>query len=371
MKKNKILSLLIIIVIISLIFAYFNSNPLNNNANLKIGVIAPLSGDAAMYGKSLQDGINVAKILFSELNPNVSIQVLIEDSEAQPSKAVSAINKLISVDKVDWVIGDMFTTTTLAIAPIAQKNNILLLSPTGSSSEISNSGSNIFRIYPSEIEEAQFLINFNKINYNNSNIAIIWTNEAAMNNMSKTITEEFKEKVKYKETFDKSIVDFKTIISDIPNSCEIVYFVGYINDAANFIIQSCELNKRYKIIGISTLYDPKLIELVKCNTLDVFFTAPFFSITSEDSITKKFVSKYNNLYGKNPDVWAGYGFDAFNITMQAWEESRKSKINISEAMKTIINFNGVTGMTTINQNHTINKKFNIIKLTPKGFEIIN
>ena len=44
----------------------------------------------------------------------IDFEIIYEDSKAQPQQAVSAINKLVSADKVHIIIGDMFTSTTLA-----------------------------------------------------------------------------------------------------------------------------------------------------------------------------------------------------------------------------------------------------------------
>lgn len=109
----------------------------NNKAKEKgrkpvvIGAILPLTGGAAPYGVGLKKGVDLA---LDQVNKNGGINghrllIVVEDSQADPAKAVSAFNKLRSINAVPMVLGDMFSAGTLAIAPIAERNKIVILSP--------------------------------------------------------------------------------------------------------------------------------------------------------------------------------------------------------------------------------------------------
>lgn len=370
MKKNKIFWLIVILALISVLVAYFRFNQPAKKETIKIGVILPLTGDAANYGKSLQEGINTADALLKD-SVGFALNIIYEDSKAEPQRAVTSINKLLSVDKVECIIGDMFTSTTLAIAPIAEKNNILLLSPTGSANEISLNKKQVFRIYPSEVEEGNTLSNFYKEKFSTQKCAIIYANEDAMKNVVSTIIENFGDSiVVFESSFSKGITDFKNIILSIPKTVSNVFVIGYLNDAALLVKQSTELNKNYTFLGISTLYDNQFIDLTKNASNNVYFTAPYYSVKSENPNINQFVSKYNSIYKKEPDVWAGYGYDALNIVVKVLRESRSRNIEPYIIMETLKDYDGVTGLTTINQDHSINKKFNIVQVNNKNFEVI-
>lgn len=371
MKKNKIIWIITVIVIVSILIAYFNfKNTTLDKKQLKIGVILPLTGDAASYGKSLQEGIIIADSLASD-SIGYQLKIIYEDSKAEPLQAINSINKLISVDKVDCIIGDMFTSTTLAISPIAEKNDLLLISPTGSASEISKDKRCVFRIYPSEIEEGNTLSKFYIEKFNSQKSAIIFANEDAMKNVVNTIKTNLGDSiVLYESSFNKGIIDFKNIITSIPKNISNVFIIGYLNDAALFVKQSKELNRSFNFLGISTLYDKLFIDLTKNASEDIFLTAPFFSTKSENNKVKQFVSKYISMYKKEPDVWAGYGFDVLNIAAKVLMESKIKNIKPFEAMEKLRNYDGVTGMTSINPDHTIDKQFNIVQISNKYFQVI-
>ncbi|TKJ41163.1 hypothetical protein CEE37_05715 [candidate division LCP-89 bacterium B3_LCP] len=73
------------------------------------------------------------------------IELIYEDSQSDPAKAVSALNKLISTENVSVVIGDIASSSVLAMAPIAEKSKVVLLSPGASNPDISEAGDYIFR----------------------------------------------------------------------------------------------------------------------------------------------------------------------------------------------------------------------------------
>jgi branched-chain amino acid transport system substrate-binding protein len=114
---------------------------------IKIGAILPLTGEAAEYGEDAKLGIDLA---VEEINAagginGKMIQVVYEDSQATPSQGVAAIQKLITVDKVPVIIGAMASSVTLAIAPIAEENKVVLLSPASTAPQITEAGDYIFR----------------------------------------------------------------------------------------------------------------------------------------------------------------------------------------------------------------------------------
>jgi branched-chain amino acid transport system substrate-binding protein len=142
------------------------------------------------------------------------------------------------------------------------------------------------------------------------------------------------------------------------------------DDAALLIKQSKEMNKSFTFFGISTLYDKKFIEITKNAANGIYLTAPFFSVKSDNDNVNKFVSKYKFIYKKDPDVWAGYGYDALNIIVKVLSESKSKKIEPYKAMEMLKDYNGVTGLTTINADHSINKQFNIVQVKDNDFQII-
>ncbi|MBM4028797.1 MAG: hypothetical protein FJ280_25895, partial [Planctomycetes bacterium] len=107
-----------------------------------IGVVAPLTGDGATYGASMRRGFDLA------FQHEPSVRLIYEDSKFSPREGVSAINKLISADKVQVVLGEAASGVTLAMAPVAERNRVILFSSISTSDNLRTAGQYIFRNVP-------------------------------------------------------------------------------------------------------------------------------------------------------------------------------------------------------------------------------
>lgn len=184
MSKNAWIGVALVAVAVLVGIILFVVATHQGQANVvKIGAILPLTGDAAQYGKACQRGMDFAAEQLNARNDanGKTLSIVYEDSQAVPTAAVSAINKLIAVDGVKLVIGDMFSSTTLAIAPIAQRKHIVLISPTASAQAISRTGDHVFSIYPSDAYDGEFLGNsMHRLWPNFSRVAVVYTQAEAM-----------------------------------------------------------------------------------------------------------------------------------------------------------------------------------------------
>ena len=118
---------LFVISIITYFFSGCNSCNQVNNEPIKIGAILPLSGDAAVYGKNLQNGMNLTLEEYINNNPSSKkMKIIYEDSKADPKLAISCFEKLLSVNKCKIITGGFSSSETLSIAPIAEKTKLFL-----------------------------------------------------------------------------------------------------------------------------------------------------------------------------------------------------------------------------------------------------
>src|SRR5215216_5605536 len=126
-------------------------------AQIKIGVIQPLTGPAAASGNYV---VNGAKIAADEINAKGTvlgqkIELVIEDNKSNPTEAVAVAEKLIVRDKVPVMMGAWSSTYTLAVMPKLMEYKVPMLVETSSSDKITISGNPyIFRIAPTSGMEA-------------------------------------------------------------------------------------------------------------------------------------------------------------------------------------------------------------------------
>jgi branched-chain amino acid transport system substrate-binding protein len=126
----------------------------DNQETIKIGFIAPLTGDAASYGQGERDSL---KLAVEEINSkgginNKKLEIIFEDGKCNGKDAVTAAQKLINIDKVKIIFGGGCSGETLAVAPITEENKVLLFSAFSSSPQVTNAGDFVFRNSPSDTD---------------------------------------------------------------------------------------------------------------------------------------------------------------------------------------------------------------------------
>ena len=142
----------VIVVVTMVLAAIVSCSSKKETTVINIGVIMPLTGDAAIYGvpsfKAMKLAVSQAEA--DLLLKGVRVELIPEDSQAKPAMGVSAIQKLISVNHVKVVLGPLASSVTLAVAPITESKKVVLLSPSSSASAITSAGDYIFRTELSE-----------------------------------------------------------------------------------------------------------------------------------------------------------------------------------------------------------------------------
>lgn len=126
---------------------------------IKIGFIGPLTGNAAAYGQDVKAGIS----LYFKENPTIAgkpVEVIYEDGQCNGHDAASAAQKLINIDKVQVILGGQCSGETLAAAPIAEQNKVVLFSELSSSPDVTTAGDYIFRNYPSDAQVAKTMVDY-------------------------------------------------------------------------------------------------------------------------------------------------------------------------------------------------------------------
>jgi len=96
---------------------------------LKIGVIVTLSGPAAALGQQVRDGFALAvKDLGGKMGGR-DVEVVVADDELKPDGAVSKVKGLLERDKVDFVVGPIFSNILQAIHKPVTDSKTFLISP--------------------------------------------------------------------------------------------------------------------------------------------------------------------------------------------------------------------------------------------------
>jgi branched-chain amino acid transport system substrate-binding protein len=112
--------------------------------DLTIGIMAVLSGPQAVLGGQLRDGFNLGVKHAGGKLGGLTTKVIVQDDELKPDVAVGKVKQLIERDKVDFVVGPIFSNILLAIHKPVTEASVFLISPNAGPSPLAGKGCSAF-----------------------------------------------------------------------------------------------------------------------------------------------------------------------------------------------------------------------------------
>ncbi len=362
-SQTKLWLVIIAIIIIGLAILFFTQRGGEEKEEIiKIGVIVPLSGENGPYGLAVKDSIELAKRDMALEN----IELIYEDSKCEKEAAVTAINKLISLDGVQAVIGELCSPATLAAAPIAQEKGVPLITPASTNTEISELGDYIFRTIPSDLFQGSFGAG---LIYQNGyrKLAVLYTNEdygIGFNNVLKKVFPELGGEVVTSQAFERGTLDLKTQLTEIKKAeAEAIYIISNSPDSSIVALKQIkELDLEVGLFGSEGLKGNDIIEGAAGAAEGLILTS--VSIGKTD-----FIEKHKSVYNKEPDLFAAQAYDAFKAIALVIKGGAKTKSEIRDKLATV-EFNGVSGKIKFDHNGDVGGNFDVCQVKEGEFELL-
>ncbi|MBI2449575.1 penicillin-binding protein activator [Candidatus Pacearchaeota archaeon] len=345
--------IILIIAVIGLVVIY-SGNIQTRTSGARIGVIIPLTGDAASYGASVKKGLELAK---KELG--LELELIFEDSKCDEAEAVNSINKLISSDKVNAIIGELCSGATLAAAPIAEQNNIVLISPGATSPDITSAGEYLFRTVPSDSFQGKFGAEIVYHRYGKRNLAILYSNENYDIGFNQVLKENFEKlggKVVASEAFERNAVELRAQLTKIKNANpDAIYIISNEQDSAVAALKQIkELKIDTLIFGSEGLKGQYILD-------DAKDSAEGLIVISASSGTSGFIDKYKTKYDEEPGAFAAQGYDALQALSIALEQGAQTGEEIRDRLYEL-SFEGASGRIDFDNNGDVSGIYEIYKV---------
>src|SRR4029079_12463722 len=105
------------------------ATPAAAQEKIKVGIIVTLSGPAAVLGQQARDGFQLAVKDLGGKMAGKDVEVIVVDDELKPDGAVTKAKGLLEREKVDFVVGPIFSNILQAIHRPVTENKTFLISP--------------------------------------------------------------------------------------------------------------------------------------------------------------------------------------------------------------------------------------------------
>jgi branched-chain amino acid transport system substrate-binding protein len=305
----------------------------------RLGAVLPLSGDTASYGKAAQRGIDLALV---EATWNPKGEVLYEDDQGQTSKALSAMQKLISIDKVSVIMGSAGSSVTLAMCPIANRDKVVLISPISSAKDLTEKGGRFFfRVCPSDVVQASLMADWmSEDGY--QKVAVVYIN----NSWGQGLQEEFRRRFSAKggkilgmESCREGERDLRAQLTKLKElNPQAIYAITYGREGGALLRQARELGFQVPFYGADVWGSPELQETAGDAAKGVKIIVPK---KLEGRLYSDFAASFRKKYGEEPDVYAAYAYDMAQIVVKAASTGKRGDDLRKLVAATV--YDGVTG----------------------------
>ena len=364
--KYKLMIVAIIVLFAFIIVIVITQSGKKPNV-ISIGAVLVLTGPDAKAGQSAKQGINLA---MEEINNSGGIrgkklEIIYEDDQGDPQRAVSAVMKLIDIDKVSVIIGPMWSSPVLAVAPIVEKQQVVLLSPTASNPAITSAGDYVFRNTYSDKFEGSKTAEYAFSKLGHRKMGIIYIN----NDFGRGLDEVFKNKFNelggdllIEENYDPKATDFKSqLIKFKRDDIEAIYIVGY-SEVGQILKQAKELGLKTAFLSTIMFEISDVIKIAREAAEGVVYAYVSFDPQIGDEKVREFAQTFKAKYKIFPDPEAAFSYDAVKIISSVIERVGTDAREIKNALYQIKNYEGVTGETTFDINGDVIKPIGFKKV---------
>lgn len=313
----------------------------------KIGFTAALTGGAAAYGKSEEEGVRLA---VEEINKkgDFPIDLLVEDTKAVPADSMNATKKLIQ-EKVSMIIGPMTSNEAKAAGSIIQNAKVPSLEISVTAENITDIGDCIFRnSVPESKNIPQTVKKTHKLlGYKTAAILYAHDNEqhvTAQKYFQKTMEEEGVQVIDV-ETFGSKDSEYSAQLTNIQHKApDVIVVCSYYQEGSRILKKMREMGMDQPVLGDNGFVSPELGKMAGA-AADNVYVSSMWSADRKDEKVQKFVENYTKTYGRAPDQFAASAYDGVYMAMDAMQRAGTTTDHkkIRDALAQMKDFKGVCG----------------------------
>jgi branched-chain amino acid transport system substrate-binding protein len=287
--------------------------------------------------------------------------------------AANAAQKLINVNKVHIIVGSVPSSNTNAMAPIAQRAKIPLMTPSSTNVNVTKVGEYVSRICFIDDFQGLAMAKFAKESLKANKAAIVTDSASDYSiGLANAFKDSFKKmggEIVAEVSYVAKDQDFSSQLTRIRSRRPDVVFVpGYYQEVGNMLLQARNQGIKVPFLGGDGWSPPEQLYKIAGDAMLNNYFADHFSAEDSDPKVKDFVEKYRKKFKTSPSAMAALGYDSVYFLADAVKRNG-GKVD-SEGLKNQINatkeFVGVTGKIALDANRNPTKPLVILETVKDG-----
>ena len=316
----------------------YATGPAAAQEKIKIGVIVTLSGPAAALGQQVRDGFALAVKDLGGKMAGKDVDVIVVDDELKPDAAVTKVKGLLERDKVDFVVGPIFSNILLAIhKPVIDTRTFLISPNAGPSSYAGKECSPFFYVTSYQNDQVHEILGKVAQERGYKRIYLLVPNYQAGRDSVAGFKLDYKGEIVEESYVPLGTLDFQPELSKISSLKPDAVFTFMPGGMGVGLV------KQYRQAGLADKIPVLSAFTVDESTLPAqqdaavgMFGGANWAPDMDNPQSKKFVASYEAAYNSVPGTYAMQGYDTamlIDSAVKAVKGDLKNKEAVSAALK--------------------------------------
>ena len=338
---------------------------------VKIGVIAPLSGDLSALGLGIQHSVELAAKQANESGEldGWTIEVEPKDDTGNKEPGQNAATDLVADEQVAGVVGTLNSSVAEGVQPILDKADVVMVSPANTNPTLTRGPkpeedpkrtyANYFRTCTTDAVQGPFAARYLYETAKITEVATINDKKTYGQGLSEAFTAEYEKlggKIVAAETINPDDDKYDAVVSRVKSKKPgAVYYGGEYSQAGPLSQQMKAAGLKVPLMGGDGIFSPEFVKLAGKSSEGDRATS-VGAPTNKLESAKKFVSDYEAAGYEDPyEAYGAYSYDAARAIIEALKVSLKDAESPQEARQATIDamkdvsFDGVTGKVAFDE----------------------
>lgn len=336
-----------------------------------LAVILPLSGPLAVFGNQSLSGAELAIQLFKEELPGASVDLVVRNSEEDPSRLRITLGNWLEEYQPVAMVGPLLSKEVNRVAAVLEKMDMALITPGATARRLFSLGNTVFRNAVTNRFLCNAIAEYAVLELEAERFAVLFPDEPLGRRWVDCFSEGIEKlggEVVLTEPYPLNDTDFSSTIlrlkkadleqdgfvEDIENEngdVEELYTPGFEAiflpaDAvrAGLIIPQLLFHEfnTVGILGTSSWNSEAFLKLTGSYANGVVFADGFFK-ESTDPVVETFVTRYRARFNAEPDLFAAQSYDATRLILAAMKKGALTPAKVKAAIAETVDFPGVSG----------------------------
>jgi len=323
---------------------------------IRIGVILSMTGGTSAFGQMTWNGLQVGKSMRSTVLGK-EVELILVDNKSDKIESANAAQRLIQKDNVIGIIGDVASSNSLAIAPIVEESRIPHISPASTNPLVTQNRKYVFRACFIDPFQGEVMAKFSYNDLKTTKAAVLTDigqdySVGLSDAFAKTFT-KLGGRIVAQLNYQSGDQDFTAQLTAIKQTKpDVIAITGYYTEIALIARQAKELGIKAVMIAGDGAEAPELTKIGGDAVEGLYYTTHFDEKAVLTPLGQRYVDLFRKEHNEAPDALGALGADAYLIMLGAIEKAGSTDSEkIRDEIEKTKDFQGVTGVMTIDSNH--------------------